>query len=119
MSRGSAVVEFALVLPLALVVLLGVVEVAVVARAQLELAAAAREGARHAAVTPDPALAAAAARAALGNRLARQTRVSVTRPHVVGRPAVVRLAARHRVAVPVLGGFDVTLRAQATMRVER
>jgi len=48
-GRGSAVVEFALVLPLVLVVLLGAVEVAVVARTQLEVSQAAREGAREAA----------------------------------------------------------------------
>jgi Flp pilus assembly protein TadG len=40
------VVEFALVLPLVLVVLLAAVEVAGVARAQLEVSQAAREGAR-------------------------------------------------------------------------
>ncbi len=43
-GQGSAVVEFALVLPLVLVVLLGAVEVAVVARTQLEVSQAAREG---------------------------------------------------------------------------
>ncbi|MBM3696432.1 MAG: pilus assembly protein, partial [Actinobacteria bacterium] len=46
-------VEFALVLPLVLVVLLGAVEVAVLARAQLEVSQAAREGAREAATVPD------------------------------------------------------------------
>ena len=48
-ERGSAVVEFALVLPLVLVVLLGIVEVAVVARSEIQLVHAAREGAREAA----------------------------------------------------------------------
>lgn len=111
--------EFALVLPLVLVVLLAAVEVAVVGRAQLELSAAAREGARRAATSPDPAHAAAAVRAALGPDLAARTRISVTRPHVVGGTAEVRLAARHRVPVPILGGFDVPLAARAAMRVER
>ena len=45
-------VEFALVFPLVVMVLLVVVEVAVVGRAQIEVVAAAREGARQAAVDP-------------------------------------------------------------------
>lgn len=111
--------EFALVVPLVLAVLLAAVEVAVVGRAQLELVAAAREGARRAATSPDPAQAAAAVRAALRPGLAERTRISVSRPHVVGATAEVRLAARHRVAVPPVGGFDVRLAARAAMRVER
>lgn len=106
-------------MPLVLVVLLGAVEVVVAGRAQLELVGAAREGARRAATSPDPAHAAAAVRQALDADLATRTRVTVIRPHVVGRAAVVRLEARHRVAMPLLGGFDVTLRARAAMRVER
>jgi hypothetical protein len=43
-SKGSAVVEFALVVPLVLVLVLGVVEVALVARGQLMVINAAREG---------------------------------------------------------------------------
>ena len=43
---GAAVVEFALVLPLVLLLVLAIAEVAVVARTELQLAHAAREGAR-------------------------------------------------------------------------
>ena len=50
LDRGSAVVEFALVLPLLLAVVLASVEVVVLGRVQLELVQAAREGAREAAV---------------------------------------------------------------------
>ena len=116
--RGSATVEFALVLPLLLLVVLAIVEVAVVARQQLEIVHAAREGARTAATTPDPAEAVAAVRRQLGPETA-PARVSVIRPHVVGRAAVVSVAMPHRVATPVFGGFTVTLRATARMRVER
>ena len=45
--------EFVLVIPLMMILLIGIVEVAVVARTSLELVAAAREGARVAATTPD------------------------------------------------------------------
>ncbi len=112
-------VEFALILPLVLLVLLAAVEVAAAGRAQLEVMGAAREGARRAATTPDPASAAAAARAALPAPLRARAQISVVRPHVVGGAAVVRLRAPYRVRVPVVGGFDIVLAASATMRVER
>ncbi len=72
-QRGSAVVEFALVVPLVLALVLGLVEVALVARAQLEVVNAAREGAREAAASPDPSDAVRAARAA-GTSIGSQTR---------------------------------------------
>ena len=116
-ERGSAVVEFALVVPLVLALLLAVVEVAVIGRAQLELIGAAREGAREAAANPDPAAAVRAVQGALGN--GAEAVVSVRRPHVVGGRAVVSVRLPHRVATPLLGGFAVELSARATMRVER
>lgn len=110
--------EFALVLPLVLVVLLGAVEVAVVARAQLEVSQAAREGAREAAATPDPAAAVAAVQRFLGDSGAG-ARVSISRDHVVGGRAEVVVRVPHRVAAPLFGGFTVHLEGRCTMRVER
>src|SRR5262245_56197250 len=54
-DRGSATVEFALVLPLVLVVVLGLVQVGLVVRDRLLVEAAARAGARAAAIQDDPA----------------------------------------------------------------
>ena len=118
-GQGSAVVEFALVLPLVLVVLLGAVEVAVVARTQLEVRQAAREGAREAATTPDPAAAVATVRAFLGADLGGRALVSVSRDHVVGGRATVTVRLPHTVAAPLFGGFTVQLEGHCTMRVER
>ena len=118
-ERGSAVVEFAIVLPLVLAVLAAGVEVVVLARTQLELVNAAREGARQAATSPDPARAVAAAQEALGAELGPRLRVSVERPDVVGQRATVHLRLQHRMAAALLGGFTVDLRARAAMRVER
>jgi Flp pilus assembly protein TadG len=118
-ERGSAAVEFALVLPLVLLVLRAAVEVAVAARVQLEVSGAAREGAREAATTPEPERAVAAVRRALGGDAGGRARVSVVREHVVGGTAEVVVRLRHRVAGPLFGGFDVTLVGRAVMRVER
>lgn len=111
-------VEFALVLPLVLVVLLGIVEVAVVARSEIQLVHAAREGAREAATSPDVRRSVAAVRSALGDA-GRAARVSVRRPARVGEKATVTVLLTHTVAAPVFGGFSVELQARSTMRVER
>ncbi len=118
MSRGSAAVEFALVFPVVLLVLLAIVEVAVVGRAQIEVVAAAREGARHAAVDPDPSHTVEAVRAALGPA-GSDAVVRVTRPGVVGAPAEVSVQVPHTVASRVFGGFTLQLSGSAVMRVER
>ena len=116
-ENGSAAVEFALVLPVVLLVLLAVTQVAVVARTQLELANAAREGARRAATAPDPAEAVEAVRRALDPKVAARVRVQVRRPHVVGRPAEVTVTLPLRLVGPA--GMTVRLRSRAVMRVER
>lgn len=117
-ESGAATVELALLLPLLIVILIGVTEVAVAARTQLELLNAAREGARVAAVNPEPADAVAAAETALG-AIADDARIGVSRPGVVGEPAVVTVVLQHRIVPILFGGTSVELRAKATMRVER
>ena len=118
LERGSAVVEFALVVPLILILVIGIAEVAVVARTELQLIHAAREGARQAATSPDTSTATAAVRRSLG-KAGSSARISVSRPSTVGQPATVRVTVRHRVAAPIIGGFPVDLAASATMRTER
>jgi len=117
-ERGSVTVEMALAVPVILLVLLAAVEVAVVARTQIEVVNAAREGAREAAASPDPARAVAAARAALGPSAGR-ARISVRRPHVVGERAEVEVVLPYRLGGGLLGGLSIDLGASATMRVER
>lgn len=111
-DRGSAVVEFALVIPVIVLVLLAVSEVVAVARTQLELSHAAREGARVAAIAADPTHALTATRDSLGD-LATTAVVTIDRPYVVGESAVVRISFPVRVF-----GMPVTLKADAAMRVE-
>jgi Flp pilus assembly protein TadG len=112
-------VEFALVVPLVVMVLLAAVEVAVVARAQMQVSQAAREGAREAATIPDPAEAVAVVRTFLGEEAASRTRVSVSRDHRVGGRAEVTVVMRHRLLGGLLGGMEITLEGRSSMRVER
>ena len=109
--------EFALVLPMVLLALLLIVEVAAVSHTQLVVTSAAREGARIAATTPDTRVAADGVRAALGER-ANTAHITIHRPDVVGEPAEVVVSIRHVVAA-LLGGIDVNVRGRASMRVER
>lgn len=106
-------------LPLIFLVLVASLEVAALARARVTVVAAAREGARVAATHPDPADAVEAVRSALGERMGAVARVTVTRPHVVGKPARVEVAVRQRLSAPLLNGLSVVLTGMSTMRVER
>jgi Flp pilus assembly protein TadG len=59
--RGQATVEFALVIPVVMIMVLGLVVVAVAVRNELAVELAAREAARAAAVSADPSAASEAA----------------------------------------------------------
>ncbi len=109
-------------LPLAVVALLLVVQVALVVAEQLVVQHAAREGAREAAVWNEDGRARDAALRA-GNLDAERAEVEVTpSEREVGTP--VRVTVRYRVplVVPYVSRFlpgEVTLQASAVYRVER
>jgi Flp pilus assembly protein TadG len=112
-------VEFVLVLPLIIVVLAASLQLIGVARARIELQGAAREGARVAATTPDPANAVEAVLAALSPEMRSGARVSVERPARVGAVATVTVSIRHELGRPFPSSLGVALSARATMRTER
>lgn len=115
-EKGQASVEFALVLPLVLLVLLGLLQVGVFVLEKLQVTGAAREGAREAAVTGDrERIKRAAQRSAVGMEID----VSVDRGPERGDPAVVAVSARPT-ELPVMGGIvsNLELESSATMRVE-
>ena len=114
-ERGQATVEFALVLPVLVLVALLVVQVALVVRAQLLVHEAAREAARVASVEPEPAPAAAAAAAVVAEAEVRIARGAV------GDPVRATVTLRYVTDVPLVGALspDVTLRATGIMRAER
>ncbi|MET0145166.1 MAG: TadE/TadG family type IV pilus assembly protein [Ilumatobacteraceae bacterium] len=114
-ERGQAAVELALALPVVVVLLLGMLQVALVGRDQLAIELAAREAARAAAVSADPAAAAAAA----------ADRVTTLRPLAVsvqvgGDTVTVTVGHQSATDVALAGRLigDVDLRAVATMALE-
>ena len=109
--------EFALVLPLVLLLILGLLQVGVLVRDQIMVLGAAREGVREAIVNPDRgAITAAANQAAPGLEL----QVQVSRGTERGDPAKVNVSAAPA-RMPLVGSIvdGMTLKASATMRMEK
>lgn len=114
-DRGQAAVEFALALPLVVLVVLGIVQLVVVVRDQLAVEVAARDGARAASVAAAPASAAQAA----AQRAVALRPLSVST--VAGASNVtVTVRATSATDVPLIGAAipDVTVSATVTMARE-
>ena len=118
-QRGQATVELALVLPVLLLIVLLLVQVALVVRDQVRVVHAAREAARAAAVQEEigPVVDAALRSARLA-----EARTAVERGRR-GRPGtMVEVEVRYRspTHVPIVGALvdDITLVGTAAMRVE-
>lgn len=77
-ERGAAAVEFALILPVLLLILIGVVEFSLGFNAQLSLNQAAREGARNMAIHNNAGAAATAAGNAAGRLAASSVATAFT-----------------------------------------
>lgn len=102
-DRGSAVVEFALVAPLILLLALGVLQIALALHVRATLVAAAAEGARAAALAgSDPAAGVRRTRALLEQNIAGGVvrRVTASRTVVDGLPVV---AVRVEGVLPLVG----------------
>ena len=120
-ETGSAVVEFALVLPILFLVLLAVVQVGVLARDQLLLTQAARAGAREAAVSLDDAAVREVAVGAAPSLDPDRLQLRVDRAGGLGSAVTVALGYEAPIAVPIARWLlpqAVALRATATMRQE-
>jgi Flp pilus assembly protein TadG len=115
-ERGQSTVEFALVLPFLVLFLLGLVQVAVIARDQLLVVHAARAAAREASVgSTDDRVERAA------TNVLHDATVSIGPRGAIGESVVVTVHYAERTKVPLIGDFiaDRTLSASSTMRVER
>ena len=120
-QRGTATVEFALVLPLLLVMCLALVQVGLLARDRMLLEAVARAGAREAALQDDETAIRRAALAAGPGLDASGVTIRVARGGSVGDPVVVDVGYAEPLRVPFvdwLFGDVVELRTEATVRQE-
>lgn len=120
---GQATVELAVVLPLVVVLLVLVLQIALVARDQVMVVHAAREAARSAAVAEaagDRSEAAARAARASGAFAPSETSV-VTELLDGGRRIRATVQHTNRTDLPLVGALlpDLDLEASAVMRVER
>lgn len=111
--------ELFLILPVLVLVAVAAIQVVGIAHARLELVAAARDGARVAATTPDPSRAVEAVMASLPLEIRERARISVQRPDRVGVPAQVTVRVRHRLGAPFPASVAIELTATASMRTER
>lgn len=111
---GQAAVELALALPLLCLLLLGVVQVVIVAADQLMVIEAARAGARSAAIAADPA---AASESASREVAGESARVSAT---VHGGYVTVVVTVTNHTDVPLIGMLlaDVDVVGRTSMILE-
>ena len=116
-DRGAALLEFVLVLPILVLLVFGVVEFGRGYSARSTIVAAAREGARVAAVGTGDPVAAVRASAAHVNELAINVNVSPS-PCVPGDPVTVTLTYDHDYTIPLYGEGTWTINDSAVMRCE-
>jgi hypothetical protein len=118
-AGGQATVEAALVLPFVMLLLLAVVQVGLLVRAQVLVTHAAREAARAAAVDADQQAAVDAADNATTLDRSRLS-VVIERRNGPGSHVTARVTCRAPTDVPLVGALlgDIELTAEATMRVE-
>ena len=121
-DAGSATLEFAMVLPMLLLVVVAMVQVGLIVRDQLILVEAARAGARAAAVTDsDDQVRSAVDRAAAGLAASRLEMTVHRDAGGQGTPVRVELHYDEVVSIPMVRWLfpeAIELRSEATMRRE-
>jgi Flp pilus assembly protein TadG len=121
-ERGAAAVEFALVVPILLAILMGTIEFGRAYNAQISLTHAARETARSMAVNDDGVDSAETWEDAVGSGIAAAPSVNLTSTHFTAVPASCASAAMIEVTVSypldTITGIadDMVLEGKAAMR---
>ncbi len=114
-ERGAALVEAAIILPILLLVVFGIVAFSRAYNAKTTLTHAAREGVRELAITGDPIAAEAVAKAA-ATSLDPDQMVITTTACVPGDPVQLTIQYPFSYEMPVLGSRAVTLTETGVMR---
>lgn len=117
-EKGQALVEFALILPILLGLILGMIEFGWILNGKLTLTNAAREGARAAVASEDAIIAAkdAVVKACQASGL---TSIGATiNIDETAKSATVKASAKMKPIVGLFFDKDVSLTAQAVMRLE-
>jgi len=118
-ERGQSMVEFALALPVLLVILIGVVQFALVYHARDVATTAAQEGARLAAAEGrTPAEGAARAREVLDSGLGRSAGGFAVTAQNTGETTVVHTEGDYPLFVPWVTGRSIPIEATAEVRQE-
>lgn len=121
-DRGAAAVEFALVLPLLLALVLGIAEFGRAYHVQTTLSNAARDGVRVMALQNDPVAARATTRASASPLALTEQQISITPASCAATGTTPAGTATVTVTYPfrLIGGFlpidDFTLTGKGTMR---
>jgi Flp pilus assembly protein TadG len=120
-ERASASVEFALVLPLVLIMAMALLQIGLLAKDQLVVEGAARAGAREGAVTVDDTEAQQAAIRAAVSLDPNQLQVAVLREGGRGSSVTMNVVYHARVVVPLVSWLfpdSIDLSSTAVMRQE-
>lgn len=121
-ERGAAAVEFAMVLPLLLLLVIGISDLGRAYSAQTTLSSAAREGVRVMALQNDAAKARAAAKSAAPNLALSDSQISVSPTSCAVSPSTPAASATVTISYPfafIAGGFlhsSITLTGRGVMR---
>ena len=117
-ERGAAAVEFALVLPLLVVLLMGIIDFGLYFYDDLAVSHAARDAARYLSVNNIPGANGAVAKLTLVS--APQPSAALT-PATSGNPATVTLQTSYRflTPIPLIVGIKSTLAINATVVMRR
>ena len=114
-DRGASMVEFALILPVLVLLIFGLVEFGRGYNAQITLTHAAREGVRTLAVTKDSGEAVQATKDAATSLDPAQVSVSTTACNP-GSPTSVNAAYPFTYNIPLFGSNTITLTGKGVMR---
>lgn len=119
--NGQSLVEFALVLPLLMLLILGMIEFGWILNGKITLTSAAREGARVAVIYESADQASAAVQSAVSRSAESSSLTGVTTDTVFDETTGSAVVTANAKITPIIGLFfseDVDLAAKAEMKIE-